>query len=63
MQTKMQSLLTLGIYTEEYQLAKFTSNQLKEQKKLYSILSEIGGKELVGNARLTPVPFGETKKC
>ena len=46
------------IYREGIPANKFNDNQLRGTKKLYSILSEIGGKELVGNAKeLTPGTF------
>ena len=46
------------IYREGIPTGKFTDNQLEGSKKLYSILSKIGGKELVGKAtELSPGTF------
>ena len=46
------------IYREGIPKDQFTSSQVKGAKKLYSILSNIGGKELVGNAKeLSPGTF------
>ena len=46
------------IYREGIPTKKFTEIQIEGAKKLYSILSEIGGKELVGNAKeLSPGTF------
>ena len=46
------------IYREGIPKKKFTQAQIEGAKKLYSILSEIGGKELVGNAKeLSPGTF------
>tara|TARA_B100000035_G_scaffold178438_1_gene152169 strand:+ start:6202 stop:7179 length:978 start_codon:yes stop_codon:yes gene_type:complete len=46
------------IYREGIPTKKFTKTQIEGAKKLYSILSEIGGKELVGNAKeLSPGTF------
>ena len=46
------------IYREGIPKKKFTEVQIEGAKKLYSILSKIGGKELVGNAKeLSPGTF------
>ena len=46
------------IYREGIPKKRFTKTQIEGAKKLYSILSEIGGKELVGNAKeLSPGTF------
>jgi NitT/TauT family transport system substrate-binding protein len=46
------------IYREGIPKKKFTKTQIEGAKKLYSILSKIGGKELVGNAKeLSPGTF------
>ena len=46
------------IYREGIPRGKFSETQLKGSKKLYSILSEIGGKDLVGKAtELSPGTF------
>ena len=46
------------IYREGIPSGKFTENQINGSKKLYSILSEIGGRELVGKAKqLSPGTF------
>ena len=46
------------IYREGIPKKKFTKIQIEGAKKLYSILSKIGGKELVGNAKeLSPGTF------
>ena len=46
------------IYREGIPKKVFTKEQLKGTKKLYSILAEIGGKDLVGNATvLSPGTF------
>ena len=46
------------IYREGIPRGKFSKNQLEGSKKLYSILSKIGGKELVGKAtELSPGTF------
>ena len=46
------------IYREGIPKKKFTKSQIEGAKKLYSILSKIGGKELVGNAKeLSPGTF------
>ena len=46
------------IYREGIPKKRFTQTQIEGAKKLYSILSEIGGKELVGNAKeLSPGTF------
>ena len=46
------------IYREGIPKKKFTDTQIEGAKKLYSILSKIGGKELVGNAKeLSPGTF------
>ena len=46
------------IYREGIPKEEFTNTQLEGSKKLYSILSEIGGKELVGKAtELSPGTF------
>ncbi len=46
------------IYREGIPRGKFSENQLEGSKKLYSILSKIGGKELVGKAtELSPGTF------
>ncbi len=46
------------IYREGIPKKKFTQTQIEGAKKLYSILSEIGGKELIGNAKeLSPGTF------
>ena len=46
------------IYREGIPTGRFTDNQLEGSKKLYSILSKIGGKELVGKAtELSPGTF------
>ena len=46
------------IYREGIPKKKFTESQIEGAKRLYSILSKIGGKELVGNAKeLSPGTF------
>ena len=46
------------IYREGIPKKEFSDSQLKGAEKLYSILSKIGGKELVGNAKeLSPGTF------
>ena len=46
------------IYREGIPKKQFTKSQIEGAKKLYSILSKIGGKELVGNAKeLSPGTF------
>ena len=46
------------IYREGIPKKKFTKSQIEGAKRLYSILSKIGGKELVGNAKeLSPGTF------
>ena len=46
------------IYREGIPKKRFTKTQIEGAQKLYSILSEIGGKELVGNAKeLSPGTF------
>ncbi|MFL2678877.1 MAG: ABC transporter substrate-binding protein [Alphaproteobacteria bacterium] len=46
------------IYREGIPKKEFTKEQLKGTEKLYSILAEIGGKDLVGNAKvLSPGTF------
>ncbi len=46
------------IYREGIPKNKFTESQIEGAKRLYSILSKIGGKELVGNAKeLSPGTF------
>jgi NitT/TauT family transport system substrate-binding protein len=46
------------IYREGIPKNKFTKSQIEGAKRLYSILSKIGGKELVGNAKeLSPGTF------
>ena len=41
----------IKVYREGIPRSDFTSNQLEGSRKLYSILAEIGGKELVGKAK------------
>jgi NitT/TauT family transport system substrate-binding protein len=46
------------IYREGIPRRKFSETQLEGSKKLYSILSKIGGKDLVGKAtELSPGTF------
>ena len=46
------------IYREGIPRGEFSKSQLEGSKKLYSILSKIGGKELVGKAtELSPGTF------
>ena len=46
------------IYREGIPPNDFTSQQIEGSKKLYSILSQIGGRELVGKAKtLSPGTF------
>lgn len=46
------------IYREGIPSKDFTTSQINGSKKLYSILSEIGGRELVGKAKtLSPGTF------
>ena len=45
-------------YREGIPTGEFTESQINGSRKLYSILSEIGGKELVGKAKeLSPGTF------
>ena len=58
--TKVDSVDMVGfeLLREGIPKKRFTKTQIEGAKKLYSILSEIGGKELVGNAKeLSPGTF------
>ena len=46
------------IYREGIPTSQFSTEQINGSKKLYSILSDVGGKELVGKAKsLSPGTF------